>query len=216
MKNPLFDEDTPIGKVVTIATVGVLAFIGLIVSTCVQYNREGAKAGFRDDNIDVIALYENDSDTENLLLERCKKTMDASPLSSFKEKNGDRSVYRANDPDVTYVQKCYMNGSPIWSIIYKVFKKPDAVPKFRQWAADKGYQGQVVLKWTLPDRYETQPVELKKPGSSVRFVGLYQSEGRRYMWDNKGINDLSSGITSHTIDSAYYVRYSGWLESIGQ
>lgn len=232
--NPLYRDDNPLGKFVTVCLVLTLAFIGFVISTISNNRREAAQENFPKGEFIVVSLYENEPETARLIVEKCRPhVQNTKPVAVLQEKDGQREMYRVPEgvkiaglttPKYLQLNPAIIPGmAPSWSLVYQIFKGPDATPKIRQWAKANGYSNaDFELKWGNLKEYDTDPLVLTAKKSSVSPVGFFKSGVRLYLWDGQHVNDVSKGITSN-IQSAqgrevnYYDKeYVPWLLTIAE
>jgi hypothetical protein len=229
-QNPLYDERTPLGKFVAIITIALLAVAGAVIQCNEKANREDAVTGFQTDNFLVLSLFEDDRVVRERLLSAAKGKFDEDhPVASFKEEKGERRLYKlpkletGDLPSPAFAQKmppAFHGDSANWSVIYAVFKAPDALKKMKRWAKDNGYSGHDFdLEWSNKKETFTSSVLFEKKGSTVSLVGFYKSDSRLYLWTGSRVYDVSKGLTSEAGGASgekYYKEYIKWLEGLSE
>lgn len=214
-------DNNPIGRFVTAVVVCMLALCGGVILLVENSHREGAQQGFAKGELAVVAVYEENQQAENKLMDALAVPM-GKPRTSLQEEDGLREVYDAAPvkvaglPSPAFLQK--YNGKR--SLIYAIFSAPNADDKLRTWAKDNGYPDwNFSLNWENLNTYNTEEVAFNKPGSRATIVAFFESNGRLYLWDGSKVHDCSAGITSHAggkKGEKQYRQYVQWLAGLGK
>ncbi len=222
MGNLIINERNPIGRTVFAVVTCFIALIGFVVMSIQERSKDAAQEGFTKNDFRVIVLYENNPTAQERLLAAVKGRYDEDrPTATLPESGFDRKFYalpplRVGDlPSPMYAQH-----TNTMSVIYAVFKAPDASDKLRRWAKDNGYPDNFVLNWDNLNKWDTKTVRFQKPGSDVDFVAFFNAQKGLCLWDGQRILQVSAGgLTSNANspgDEAYYRKYVAWLEALGQ
>jgi hypothetical protein len=233
-RNPLWNENTLIGRVVAIMALVPILIVGLLVMRVDRNDRNDAKQGFAKEDFTVVFVVEDETDAIAKVNKACGGAMTGQPTSTFKEPEGLRELWRVDQnkfrspnglPTPMYMQKmppAFPGFASDVRPVYAVFKHPDALGKFRRWAKENGYRNtDFPMEWGVYNDNHTKEVIIDKKGSTLMYVAFFEgTKDRSFMWDGAKIFNLSSnditGQVGGVSGKQHYIRFVNWLLTVAE
>jgi hypothetical protein len=229
MVNPFdpTDERSWLGQKVAVITVLLLALGGWLITRTEASRIVDARAGFERGEFQVLHLLECDPKAEAAFL---VDPVQGKPVAASDEEDASHEIFAFNGRNVPglprprFVQKHTNKLVKLtsFSILYEVFRAPNAIAKAKNWAKANAYSNwDFQLKWAHEQHYGGEPVAFSKKGSNVIFTAFFESKGRLYLWETGDgqVLDLSEGLTSRAggrSGERYYRRLVERLEGIAR